>query len=106
MLWAASRRMTSSSLPRSTLYPWNSKPRRRDVRRLHHAYAAALCGLVLSPILLAQDNTYPKLKEAAATVKQQLDKDYPLLDQLYKDIHAAPELSFQEEKTAARLAKE
>src|SRR5262249_37209705 len=32
--------------------------------------------------------------------------DYPKLDALYKDIHAHPELAFQEEKTAARLAAE
>ena len=33
-----------------------------------------------------------------------LDTDYPGLDALYKDIHANPELPFQEEQTAAKLA--
>ncbi|MFG3595011.1 amidohydrolase [Bradyrhizobium sp. RDI18] len=32
--------------------------------------------------------------------------DYPKLDALYKEIHAHPELAFQEVKTAARLAAE
>jgi amidohydrolase len=47
--------------------------------------------------------------DAAATksaIDAELDKDYPHLDALYKDIHTHPELSFQEVNTAARLAKE
>ncbi len=35
-----------------------------------------------------------------------VDADYPYLDALYKHLHANPELSFKEEKTAARLVKE
>lgn len=35
-----------------------------------------------------------------------LDTTYPHLDALYKDIHAHPELGFQEVATAAKLAKE
>ena len=35
-----------------------------------------------------------------------LESDYPGLDVLYRDIHAHPELAFQEEKTAAKLAAE
>jgi hippurate hydrolase len=41
-----------------------------------------------------------------AAVDAQLDKDYPRLDALYKDIHQHPELGFQEVNTAAKLAKE
>lgn len=47
--------------------------------------------------------------DAAATkaqVDQLLDKTYPHLDALYKDIHAHPELGFQETQTAAKLAQE
>jgi amidohydrolase len=33
-----------------------------------------------------------------------LNKNYPQLDQLYKDLHAHPEVAFQEERTAALLA--
>src|SRR5262249_18523875 len=32
--------------------------------------------------------------------------EYPKLDALYKDIHAHPEIAFQEERTAAKLAAE
>jgi hippurate hydrolase len=35
-----------------------------------------------------------------------LDRDYPHLDALYKDIHSHPELAFQENRTAALLAGE
>ena len=39
-------------------------------------------------------------------IERTLSADYPRLDGLYKHLHANPELSLQEEKTAARLAKE
>src|SRR4029077_12227661 len=45
-----------------------------------------------------------------AALKQSIgtsfESEYPKLDALYKDIHAHPELAFQEEKTAAKLAAE
>jgi hippurate hydrolase len=40
------------------------------------------------------------------SIETSFESDYPKLDALYKDIHAHPELAFQEEKTAARLATE
>lgn len=43
---------------------------------------------------------------AKAAVDRVLDAEYPHLDALYKDIHAHPELSTQETRTAALLAKE
>ncbi|MEH2507418.1 amidohydrolase [Bradyrhizobium sp. AZCC 1578] len=39
-------------------------------------------------------------------IEASLASDYPKLDALYKEIHAHPELAFQEAKTAARLAAE
>ena len=41
-----------------------------------------------------------------AAIDAQLDKTYPHLDALYKDIHQHPELGFQETATAAKLAAE
>jgi amidohydrolase len=41
-----------------------------------------------------------------AAIDAQLAKTYPHLDTLYKDIHAHPELGFQETRTAAKLAAE
>src|SRR4051794_31082397 len=41
-----------------------------------------------------------------AGIEKSFEANYPALDALYKDIHAHPELAFQEVKTAARLAAE
>ena len=41
-----------------------------------------------------------------ADTEQQVAQDYAYLERLYKHLHANPELSFREEKTAQRLAKE
>jgi hippurate hydrolase len=46
------------------------------------------------------------VKASKAAVDKALDAEYPSLDALYKDIHAHPELGFQETRTAALLAKE
>jgi hippurate hydrolase len=40
------------------------------------------------------------------TIEASIASDYPKLDALYKELHAHPELAFQEVKTAARLAAE
>jgi len=42
----------------------------------------------------------------SAAIDTALAADYPQLDALYKDIHAHPELAFEEVRTAARLAAE
>jgi len=39
-------------------------------------------------------------------VNKRIKDDYPRLDAFYKDIHANPEMAFQEVRTAAKLAKE
>src|SRR6266404_2621578 len=39
-------------------------------------------------------------------IEASVEADYPGLDALYKDLHAHPELAFEEVKTAARLAAE
>ena len=41
-----------------------------------------------------------------ASIESSIEADYPRLDALYKDIHAHPEVAFQEVKTAAKLAAE
>ena len=47
--------------------------------------------------------TFAALK---AAIETSFEADYPKLDALYKDLHAHPELAFQEVKTAAKLAAE
>jgi amidohydrolase len=41
-----------------------------------------------------------------STIEASVEADYPKLDALYKDIHAHPEVAFQEVRTAAKLAAE
>ncbi len=67
------------------------------------AFAAAffLGGMVALPAHAEID--VAKLKQS---IEAAFESEYPKLDALYKDIHAHPELAFQEEKTAAKLAAE
>ena len=51
-------------------------------------------------------NTQPNRKPLVAAVNKQIDGEIESLLALYKHIHANAELAFQEEQTAARLAKE
>ncbi|MBO9708556.1 MAG: amidohydrolase [Caulobacter sp.] len=66
----------------------------------------------IAAVLLASAAAVPAFAaplDVAATkaaVDAQLDRDYPKLDALYKDLHQHPELGFQEVQTAAKLAKE
>jgi len=63
--------------------------------------SAALCAATFSPAQAELDVI--KLK---AAIETSVEADYPKLDALYKDIHAHPEVAFQEVKTAAKLAAE
>src|ERR1043166_5386557 len=63
--------------------------------------SAALCGAAVLPAHAELD--VPRL---TAAIDASLQADYPKLDALYKDIHAHPELAFQETNTAAKLAAE
>jgi hippurate hydrolase len=44
--------------------------------------------------------------QGTAAVARQVDAMYPTLEAIYKDLHAHPELAFQETRTAAKLAAE
>jgi len=63
--------------------------------------SVALCAVTLSPARAEIDVV--RLK---AAIEKSVEADYPKLDVLYKDIHAHPEIAFQEVKTAAKLAAE
>ena len=63
--------------------------------------SAALLAATLLPAHAELDAD--KLRKAIET---SIANDYPKLDALYKELHAHPELAFQEVKTAARLAAE
>src|SRR5262245_43104270 len=57
--------------------------------------------LLLAGATLAQ--TSDSLRES---VRARVNQEFPRLFELYKHLHANPELSFHEEKTAARVADE
>jgi amidohydrolase len=63
--------------------------------------SAALCLAAAVPARAELDVT-----RIGAAIDASLQADYPKLDALYKDLHAHPELAFEEVRTAARLAAE
>jgi hippurate hydrolase len=63
--------------------------------------SAALCAATLLPAHAELD-----VARLLAAIEKSVETDYPELDALYKDIHAHPELAFEEVKTAAKLAAE
>src|SRR5215813_15466661 len=65
--------------------------------------SAALAALLATALPACAELDVPNLKKSIET---SLASDYPKLDALYKELHAHPELAFQEVKTAARLAAE
>jgi len=62
---------------------------------------ALALGLAATPARAELD--VAKLK---ASIETSVEADYPKWDALYKDLHAHPEVAFQEVKTAAKLAAE
>src|SRR5262249_9348623 len=67
-----------------------------------HVSTGRMSGLVLSLVIAA----CACADEPIAQIRRQPDANSPRLDPLYKRLPANPELGFQEEQTAARLAKE
>jgi hippurate hydrolase len=68
------------------------------------------CGLLVTLFASqagAQDVVDPaKVKKYLTAVQERIDAEAPDLETLYKTLHSNPELSLQEERTAARMAKE
>jgi amidohydrolase len=63
----------------------------------------ASLALCVAPFSAHAELDVTALKSA---ISVSFERDYPALDALYKDIHAHPEIAFQEVKTAAKLAGE
>ena len=72
------------------------------MKRFVSSFAAAVA-LFATALPAHAELDIPGLQKAIAA---SLASDYPKLDALYKEIHAHPELAFQEVKTAATLAAE
>jgi amidohydrolase len=63
--------------------------------------SVALCTALPLPAQAQMDVAHLK-----TAIETSVENDYPKLDALYKDIHAHPEVAFQEVKTASKLAAE
>jgi metal-dependent amidase/aminoacylase/carboxypeptidase family protein len=68
------------------------------------SFSLLLASLALCVPLSAHAEIDVNALKSAISVS--LERDYPGLDALYKDLHAHPEIAFQEVKTAAKLAAE
>ena len=69
---------------------------------------ASVVSLVISltiPVIALAQETKSRT-EHRGRIQKQIDVDFDSLLTLYKQIHAYPELAFEEEQTSARLAKE
>jgi amidohydrolase len=65
-----------------------------------------LASVALSATVLAPAHAEIDVAKLKPAIEASVESDYPKLDALYKDIHAHPEIAFQEVKTAAKLAAE
>ena len=65
-----------------------------------------LASAALSLALPAQTHAELDIAGLKSAIETSVEADYPKLDALYKDIHAHPEIAFQEVKTAAKLTAE
>jgi len=68
------------------------------------AFALALVAGTATTLATPAGATDLDVKATTHAIDAVLDRDYPQLDSLYKDIHAHPELGFHETRTAALLA--
>ncbi len=76
----------------------------RSRTRLHLTAALFLAALTLAPVVASTASAAdPALRDAVA---KKIAAEYPSLEAIYQDLHAHPELSFMETRTAALVAKE
>ncbi|NPV22628.1 amidohydrolase [Bradyrhizobium aeschynomenes] len=73
---------------------------------MKQSLVALLASVALSTLVSAPARAELDVAALKGTIAASLERDYPALDELYKDLHAHPELAFQEVKTAAKLAEQ
>ena len=71
-----------------------------------HRFSSSLASAALLAATLLPAHAELDAVQLKKTIETSIASDYPKLDALYKELHAHPELAFQEVKTAARLAAE
>jgi hippurate hydrolase len=67
---------------------------------------AAIAAMALAVTTIRADAQPEALKLRAEEVRGLVATEYPSLEALYKHLHSHPELSYQEQRTAARMARE
>lgn len=74
---------------------------------IRHLRALFLACWIVGPLAAEEPvKIGPKLKETQGLVEKRIDTEKDALVALYKELHQNPELSLQEVKSAARMAKE
>ncbi len=76
------------------------------VRKANPLCAALMAMLVIGDRSVAAEPAAVELKSLAEQARKKIEQDYADLEAIYQHLHAHPELSLQEEKTATRLTKE
>jgi hippurate hydrolase len=76
---------------------------RHRISLFRHSPTLSLLGVFIAAAPIRAEDT---VKTRVEAVNRRIKTEFDDLDQLYKHIHSHPELSYQEEKTAARLADE
>jgi amidohydrolase len=71
-----------------------------------HFVRPLLVSVAMSSLLALPAHAELDVSRLKGAIAASFENDYPKLDALYKDIHAHPEIAFQEVKTAAKLAAE
>jgi amidohydrolase len=69
-----------------------------------HFAKPLLAALALGSIVALPAQAEIDVASLKQSIETSFESEYPKLEALYKDIHAHPEIAFQEEKTAAKLA--
>jgi len=73
---------------------------------VRHTHAALLLALIYAGPVRSEPPAGATVKERIAPIDQRIDAEITDLVSLYRHLHTHPELSLQEEQTAARMASE
>jgi len=76
------------------------------VRKLLPLQSLLVVAFLVSPSTSEPSGSAGLIKTCRPLVEKAIDKEQPALEALYKHLHSHPELSYLEEKTAARMAAE
>jgi hypothetical protein len=90
------------------LYLWinGQTGRSRSIVAMNRIAKTLLASAAIGAAAHVPANAEMNINMLKAAIETAVESDYPNLDALYKDIHAHPEIAFQEVRTAARLTAE